>query len=189
MGKIWSRVWCRRNQVLVFVCLTILGCFVSPSFGEEKDKIRWGFSFLGGSKAGDDPTFAVVAILPRAGFSLHNLLELEVEGNFSYYAIKDDENLYLLGTNLNLLFKPIQWNKGSVFLIGGGGFAYNNSNGKVHEIGDSHLAGVLQGGGGVFLTLGKGWMLRGEYRFHHISDPFSHDDGINAHNFILGILF
>jgi hypothetical protein len=189
MERIWEGVWCKKNQVVVLICVTILGGFVSPSLGEEKEKVRWGLSFLGGTKAGDDPSFTLVAILPRAGFALHKILELEAEGNFSYYAIKDDKNLYLLGTNLNLLFKPIQWNKGGVYLIGGAGVAYNNSNGKVHEMGDSHVTGVLQGGGGVYLNIKKGLMLRGEYRFHHASDPFNPDDGINAHTLVLGVLF
>ena len=189
MGTVWERVWYKRNQVAMVICLTLLGCFVSLSFGEEKEKVRWGLSFLGGVGAGDDPNFTLVAVLPRAGFSLNKFLELEVEGNFSYYAIKEDKNLYLLGTNLNLLFKPIQWNKGGLYLIGGAGVAYNNSNGKVDAMGDSHVAGVLQGGGGVYLNIKKGLTLRGEYRYHHASDPFNHDDGINAHTFVLGVLF
>jgi hypothetical protein len=57
------------------------------------------------------------------------------------------------------------------------------------EIGDYHVAGVLQGGTGIYLPMGKGWLLRGEYRFQHISDPFEKDVGINTHNFILRVSF
>jgi opacity protein-like surface antigen len=51
------------------------------------------------------------------------------------------------------------------------------------------VAGVLQGGGGVYQNIKEGLTLRAEYRYHHISDPFASDDGINAHTLILGVLF
>ena len=189
MGRIRERVWCKRNVVLMGICLTILGCFVSLSFGEEKEKVRWGLSVMGGGNAGEDPDQTLFAVLPRVGVALHRNWEIELEGNFSYYFIKDDKNLYLAGANANMLFKPVQWEGGGLYLIGGAGVAYNNSNGKVDEMGDSHVTGVLQGGGGVYLNIKKGLTLRGEYRFHHASDPFNHDDGINAHTFVLGVLF
>jgi opacity protein-like surface antigen len=51
------------------------------------------------------------------------------------------------------------------------------------------VAGVLQGGGGVYLNIKKGLTLRGEYRFQHASDPFNANDGINSHTLVLGVLF
>jgi hypothetical protein len=45
------------------------------------------------------------------------------------------------------------------------------------EIGDYHVAGVLQGGTGIYLPI------------QHISDPFEKDVGINTHNFILRVPF
>jgi hypothetical protein len=59
----------------------------------------------------------------------------------------------------------------------------------VREIGDSHIAGILQGGRGIDLGIEKGWILRGEYRFIHISDPLKGDLGINTYSFILGVSF
>jgi hypothetical protein len=99
------------------------------------------------------------------------------------------KNPIMKGKTPFILFKPIRWGKGAFFLIGGGGFAYNNNNGKVKEIGYSHIAGILHGGAGIDLILGKGWVLRGEYRLIHISDPLKGDLGINTHNFILRVSF
>jgi opacity protein-like surface antigen len=70
-----------------------------------------------------------------------------------------------------------------------GGVGYNNGNGRVHDIGDSHLAGLLQIGMGTYIRIAKRWWLRGEYRFQHISDPFYHGDGINTHTFVMGVSF
>jgi hypothetical protein len=138
----------------------------------------------------DHPDMRTIAFLPRVDFYLHRNWDLEFEGNFSYYGISREKNLYLLGCNSNLLFKFFQWGGGSFFITGGVGLGYNNSNWHVEEIGDSHVAGVLQGGVGIYLALGKGWWLRGEYRFQHISDPFRKDDtGLNTNNLILGVLF
>jgi opacity protein-like surface antigen len=66
---------------------------------------------------------------------------------------------------------------------------YDNSGGRVEEIGDSHFAGILQGGIGIFYKVGKRLILRGEYRFNHVSEPFRTDDGLNTHDFLLGISF
>jgi len=45
------------------------------------------------------------------------------------------------------------------------------------------------GGTGITYYIGKGVWLRGEYRFHHISDSFLNDPGINSHDFMLGVSF
>jgi len=106
--------------------------------------------------------------------------------------IHHSKDLYLLGANTNIIFKPIQWNEAFLFLIGGMGLAYNNNSDdqrRVRDIGDSHIAGILQIGSGIQYYLGKGLWLRGEYRFHHISDPFQGDSGINTHNLLIGISF
>lgn len=42
---------------------------------------------------------------------------------------------------------------------------------------------------GIEYWIAKGWPLRGEYRFNHVSDPFKADTGINTHNFMLGFSF
>jgi len=72
------------------------------------------------------------------------------------------------------------------------GLAYNNNSDKhrrVRDIGDSHIAGILQIGSVIQYRIGRKWWLRGEYRFHHISDPFEQDSGINTHNLIIGLSF
>ena len=161
----------------------------SNSYGDEDRKTKWGFSFLAGTNARDDPGFAHFALLPRAAWALHKKWDFELEGNFSYYFIKKEMNLYLLGVNGNLLFKPIQWGKVTPFLMTGGGLAYNNNNGNVWEIGDSHTVGILQGGAGIDYYMGRGLWLRGAYRFHHVSDPFRYDVGLDTHSLILGFSF
>ena len=179
----------KRNLIFVFIILMMIGFKVSDSRADEDGKTKWGFSFLAGINVRDDPDFAHFALLPRAGWALHKNWDFELEGNFSYYFINKEKNLYLLGVNGNFLFKPIQWGKVTPFLMTGGGLAYNNNNGNVWEIGDSHTAGILQGGAGIDYYMGKGLWLRGAYRFHHISDPFKYDVGLNTHSFILGFSF
>ena len=181
----------KRILILSLITLMVVGSSVSHSYGEEEGgKTKWGFSFLGGFNANQKPNLIQFAFLPRFDLALHKSWDFELEGNFSYYGISDSKNLYLLGLNTNILFKPVQWNKGSLFLIGGVGVAYNNNNkGEVNELGDSHMAGIVQGGTGIHYHLGKGYWFRGEYRFQHISDPFNHDLGFNTHNFILGLSF
>jgi opacity protein-like surface antigen len=148
-----------------------------------------GFSILAGPNAKSDPDFTHIAFLPRMVFPLHKNWDFEFEGNLSYYSINEGKNLYLLGANGNVLFKPFRWKMVTPFLLGGGGLAYNNGNGQVRTIGKSHVAGILQGGVGVDYRLEKGWALRGEYCYHHISDPFNRDRGLNTHGFILGASF
>jgi hypothetical protein len=180
----------KRAFVLISISVMVLGLTVSHSDGEEEgDKTKWGFAFLGGFNANQKPNLMQTAFLPRFDLALHKNWDLEFEGNFSYYKISDSKDLYLLGIHSNILFKPIQWNKGSLFLIGGVGGAYNNNNGNVKDFGDSHVAGILHGGLGINYNIGKWFGIRGEYRFQHISDPFHKDFGFNTHNFILGLSF
>ena len=189
LEKKCKRILSKRILAFVFISLMIIGFPISYSYGDEDGKVKWGFSILAGTHTKSKPDLILLAILPRLGLSMHKNWDLELEGNFSYYSIQDEKDLYLLGTHANILFKPIRWGKGTFFLIGGGGFAYNNNNGKVKEIGDSHIAGIIHGGAGIDFIVGKGWALRGEYRLIHISDPLKGDLGINTHNFILGVSF
>jgi len=78
-----------------------------------------------------------------------------------------------LGLNANILFKPIQWNRGSLFLIGGVRLAYsNNGSGEVRDIGDSHIAGILQIGSGI-QYLGSSPFFGGNTKF----SPYFLDNG------------
>ncbi len=179
----------KRNLIFIFIILMMIGFEISDSRAEEDGKTKWGISVLLGPNARGDLDFTHSALLPRVGLALHKNWDLEFEGNFSHYFINGEEDLYFLGVNGNLLFKPVQWGKVTPFLIAGAGLGYNNNSGFVWEMGDSHTAGILQGGGGILYDTGKGFWLRGEYRFHHISDPFERDHGLNTHSFILGVTF
>jgi hypothetical protein len=188
MEKGWKRFFV-SGLVSILICLSVVGSFVSPSHGDEGDETGWSLSLLGGFNARNKPNLISFALLPRWDLSAHKYWDFELEGNFSYYNISDNKDLYVLGCNGNLLLRPFQWEKGSLFAVLGVGLGYNNSNGGVSQIGDSHLAGILQAGSRISYEIGKKRLLYGEYRFHHISDPFAGDIGINTHTFILGVSF
>ncbi len=177
--------------IVFFTFLTIFGSLISRSYGDEVLKTRYGVSVFGG--AGDawhnETDFTVVGVLPRVSFPLHKNWDLDVEGNYSYWNIRRENDLYFLGVNANVLFKPIQGEWGSLFLLAGGGLGYDSAGKRVKQIGDSHCGAILQAGLGVYYNLGKGIALRVEYRFYHLSEPFRADTGLNSHNALLGISF
>ncbi len=182
----------RNKLVFLILLLGFIGIGSSLSYGEGDRKVRWGLSILGGPNADfihDRPTLTLIALLPRIEIPLHPRWDFEMEGNLSYYWIKHDKNLYLLGLNSNFLFKSYQKEDRNWFFLGGMGWGYINSNKELRYIGDSHWAGVLQGGTGVQFLLRRGIHFRGEYRLQHISDPFNRDKGINTHSFLLGLSF
>ena len=170
----------------------MIGLLPSYSFGEEEKKVKYGFSIFGGTGEAihGNPDMNIYGFFPRVDLALHRNWDLEFEGNYSYWNITGEKDLYFLGVNANILFKPIQRNWGSLFLLAGVGLGYNNAGkNRVSAIGDSHCGGIAQGGAGIYYNLGKGWALRGEYRLNHISDLFSKDEGLNTHIFLLGISF
>jgi hypothetical protein len=178
--------------ILIFLSLMVIGFSVPCSLANEESKPKWGLSILYGWDVKffhKQPDFKTLALLPRVDLALHKNWDLELEGNFSYYGISEEKDLYLLGGNANLLFKPIRWNRGFLFVIGGGGLGYTNSNGKVKQLGDSHVGGLLQVGTGIYHYIGRGLWLRGEYRYIHISDPFRSDSGLNSHSLLVGLSF
>lgn len=182
----------RKRLILFIFLIGFIGAGSSLSYGEDGHKVKWGFSILGGPNADfihGRSTLTLVSLLPWIDIPLHPKWDFELEGNLSYYWIKHDKNLYLLGLHSNFLFKPYQREKWKWFFIGGMGGGYINSNQGLKYIGDSHWAGILHGGTGIQIFLGNGRFLRGEYRLQHISDPFNHDEGINTHNFLLGLSF
>jgi len=175
----------------------MIGLLISYSYGEEKE-VRWGFSVFGGT--GDaihsKPDMTVYGFLPRISLLLYKNWDLEFEGNFSYYAIRKVPDLYFLGVNSNILFKPIQERWGSLFLLGGGGLGYDSAGKRLNRddsntplIGDQHLGGILQIGAGMFFNIGRGTAVRVEYRLYHISEPFETDRGLNTHTVLFGISF
>lgn len=183
-----------KNYLLfAFILLLMIGSLTSYCFGEEESerKIRFGFSAFGGTgealARSGRPAMNVFGFLPRIDLTLFKHFDLEFEGNYSYWNITGEKDLYFAGVNANLLFKPIEKSWGSLFLLGGGGLGYDNAGKhRVSQIGDSHCGGILQVGAGAFINLGKQWALRGEYRLYHISDPFRKDRGLNTHIFLLG---
>jgi len=190
MGMNWKGLLMKPNLLFfVLVSFLLMSAFVSSSYGEEVGRPKWGFSVFGGFNSHHKPDLIQGGFLPRWNLALFNRLDLELEGNFSYYWISEDKNFYLLGANANFLFKPIQWKDGSLFIIGGAGLGYNNSNGKVLDIWKSHLTGILQAGPGIYIRIKKGLWLRGEYRYQHISDPLHNDPGLNTHIFMMGLSF
>lgn len=182
-----KRVW-----IAVSLLFLIIKFIPSDSFGEEERKTRWGVSLLGGPNADlihGRPTLTLIGILPRVSFPIHRNWDIEIEGNFSYYGIKHEKNLYLLATQTNLRFKPFQRERWSWFFIVGIGAGYKNAHDEHKYLGKSHLAGILHGGAGLDIEMGRGYFFRSEYRLQHISDPFFHDEGINTHCLFLGISF
>jgi hypothetical protein len=170
----------------------LIGCFVPSSYGEESERIRFGVSGLLGTEAHfihNKPKFTKYGILPRMSIPLHRNWDLGFEGNFSYWALDREKNLFFAGLNTNILFKPFHWNWGSLFLLTGAGLGYDNSGGDVHEIGASHLGGTLQGGIGILYNLSKKLALRLEYRLTHVSEPTKADHGINSHDILFGVSF
>jgi hypothetical protein len=187
----------QEKSLMVFVLTLILLMILVPPFisisrGEE-EKASYGVSVSGGfSEQSRGHRFTRWAFLPRVDLPLYRYWDLEFEGNFSYYETSAVKDLYVLGLNVNILFKPIRWDRNALFLLAGAGLGYNNSTERDHEawdIGDTHVAGTVQGGFGIEYFIGRGCWLRGEYRFNHISDPFNADPGINSHNLMLGVSF
>jgi len=196
MGKVRKKILSQRYLLFIFVALVMIGSLISDSYGEEVSKVKYGFSVFGG--IGDawhnEIDMTVYGFLPRLGFSLHRNWDLEFEGNYSYWNITRKHDLYFLGVNSNILFKPVQRRWGSLFLLAGGGLGYDSAGERLKRdqkflVGDQHLGGILQGGAGMSFNIGKGTALRVEYRFYHVSEPFKRDDGLNTHNVLLGISF
>lgn len=179
--------WKTGTIVLIFFFFT-----VSNLLCKEVQKPRYGISFLNGWDVKffhKQPNFRTIGLLPRIDISIYKSIDFELEGNFSYYGIFKKKDIYLLGGNGNILFRPIQFSSLSLFVIGGAGIGYTNSNGRISQLGDSHVGGLLQLGTGVSCYLSKGIWLRGEYRYIHISDPFRSDPGLNSHNLLFGLSF
>jgi hypothetical protein len=184
--KTRETVWMR----IVLLSIVLTGAMVSLSCGEEEGGLKWGFSLGVGQPQQNKHSLNLWTFFPRVDVPVSRIWDFEVEGYASYYDISRAKNLYVLGVNTNILFKLLRWEGGELFLLGGVGLGYdNNGSGKVPDMGDSHVAGILQGGSGILCRIGKNLWLRGEYRFHHVSDPFHKDGGINTHNVLLGVSF
>ncbi len=191
MGRTWKIFGKSFLLITFFAFLTVFGSNISLSYGEEINKLKYGFSVFGG--IGDafhsKPELTTYGFLPRIDLRLLSILDLELEGNYTYWNIRKEHDLYFLGANANLVFKPIQGKWGALFFLGGAGVGYDSAGKRVEQIGDQHLGGILQAGAGVFYNLGKRLALRVEYRLCHISEPLKSDRGLNSHNVLLGISY
>lgn len=191
-----EKVVSKRYLVFTFVAFIMVGAPICHSYGGEVSKVKYGFSIFGGT--GDawhnETDMTVYGFLPRIDLPLHENWDLEFEGNYSYWNIRREHDLYFLGIDANILFKPLQRKWGSLFLLAGGGLGYDSAGERLKRdssylIGNQHLGGILQGGVGMYYNLGKGLALRVEYRFYHTSEPFRRDKGLNTHTALLGISF
>jgi opacity protein-like surface antigen len=189
--KIRKKILNKTLWFFAFVPFMMVGSMISHSYGEEGSKVEYGFSIFGavGDALHEKLDTLAYGFLPCVDLSLHRNWDLEFEGNYSYWNIRKGHDLYFLGVNANLLFKPIQQNWGFLFLLGGGGLGYDSAGERMPQIGDSHCGGILQAGIGFCYNLGKRWALRVEYRFYHLSEPFRDDKGLNTHTALLGVLF
>jgi len=191
MGRIGGILNKRSLLIAFFAFCAMIGPLISHSYGEESRNIRYGVSVFGG--IGDawhhETEFTTFGVLPRIDVALHRNWDLEVEGNYSYWNIWRQNDLYFVGVDVNLLFKPFQWKWGSLFFLAGAGIGYDSAGKRVEQIGDSHCGGILQAGVGLYYNLGKRIALRVEYRFYHLSEPFRDDTGLNSHTALLGISF
>jgi opacity protein-like surface antigen len=196
MEKNTRKIVIQKHLLLALIMVVIVASALSRSYGAEGRNLRYGFSVFGGT--GDawhnETDMTVYGFLPCVDLALHRNWDLEFEGNYSYWNIARECDLYFLGVDANILFKPIQRNWGSLFLLAGGGLGYDSAGKRLKRdssylVGDQHLGGILQGGAGFYYNLGKGLALRAEYRFYHISEPFRKDIGLNTHTALLGISF
>ncbi len=91
-----------------FVLLLMIGLLTSYSFGEGETKVKYGFSIFGGTGEAINrkPDMNVYGFLPRLDLALHRNWDLEFEGNYSYWNITSEKDLYFLGVNVNILLKP-----------------------------------------------------------------------------------
>ncbi len=180
----------------------IVGSIVSHSYAEEeKKKGTWSVSVFGGT--GDAVLskidMEVFGLIPRITLPLckdWKKWDVEFEGNFFYYNIHKMHDVYFLGLSSNFVFKPIQGEWGSIFLLVGGGLGYDSAGERLHRgtnpplLGDQHFAGFGQGGLGVLFNISRKTALRVEYLFYHLSEPFDTSDrGLNTHNVLIGISF
>jgi len=191
MRRIWKTLNRRFLLITFFALSTVFGSLISPSYGEGLRNLRYGVSILGGAgdAAHSKPDLTTYGFLARVDLPLHENWDLEFEGNYSYWNIRKEHDLYFLGLDANILFKPIQRSWGSLFLLAGAGLGYDSGGKRVPQIGDSHCGAILQAGVGVYYNLGERWALRAEYRLYHTSEPFRTDRGLNTHAALFGVSF
>ncbi len=111
----------KKHLIFAFAAIVVVGLWIPNSYGQEDLKTRRGFSFGGGIKQHARHDFTMATFVPRVDIPLHKNWDFEIEGSFSYYALKNEKNLYVLGLDANIVFKPIQWKTGSIFILRGVG--------------------------------------------------------------------
>lgn len=192
----------RSYLLSILTLFVIVGWMVSSSYGEEERKTKYGFSVLWGT--GDvfytQTDMKEYGFVPRISFPLRKdwkYWDIEFEGDFFYYKIQKMHDVYFLGVGQNTVFKPIQERWGTFFLLLGGGIGYDSAGKKLFRgpsesplLGDQHFAGFVNAGAGMLFNIGRGTVLRVEYRLCHLSEPFDTSDrGLNTHHVLLGVAF
>ena len=175
-------------QILAGIILSLLAsprdCF-SEELAEEP-RLEYGLSLLGGWGSEDNENIYLYAAYPRFGWFPFKRWLLELEGNISLYRVK---SIDMTGFGLNGLisYELLQFDGWSTFLAGGAGLLHLDVDER-RDIGSAEVVGLAQAGFGIKLPVGRKTLLRFEYRFQHVSDPFtSNDGGINYHCLVLGI--
>ena len=100
----------QKYLLMALIMVVMVGSAVSRSYGAEDRNVRYGFAVFGGTGEvfQSKPDFTAYGFLPRISLPLYKNWDLEFEGNFSYYDIRKEHDLYFIGLNSNILFKPIQ---------------------------------------------------------------------------------
>lgn len=179
----------RRLALLVLAHLILNLSAFSDGFCQEEDnkfRYEYGLSLLGGYGDEDGTDVEYYAAYPRWGWLFRNRWELEFEGNIGHYRF-DSVDSTSLGLNGIVVYEFFRFDGGTAFLAGGGGLFYLDLDERP-QLTDGSLLGLAQGGLGLRLQVGNETLLRLEYRFQHVSDPFETTDrGLNYHCLVLGI--
>ncbi len=156
-GEVSGKTASKRYLILTLVTFVVIGLWISHSYGEEASQFNYGFSAFGGRGEAwhVKPHFEVYGFLPRVDWNVYRILSLELEGNFSYWNIAAQKDFYFFGGNINILFKPIQWKWGSLFMLVGGGIGYDSARNKVSEIDTRVVEGFSKQARAFSITLGK----------------------------------
>jgi hypothetical protein len=95
MERVLRKISKRRNPISIFVCLVLIGLYISPSHAEGERETRYGFGLMVGTNSRNKRDFALAALFPRMEFPLSKGWDFELEGNFSYYFFNEEKNLII----------------------------------------------------------------------------------------------
>ena len=70
MERTSEKISRRRNLISIFVCLVLIGLYISPSHAEVEREKRYGFGVMAGMNSRNKRNFAVSALFPKIEFPL-----------------------------------------------------------------------------------------------------------------------